>query len=1076
MKLLFVFFVAILALPALAANGALQPTRLQCEHATEPVAVDVTQPRLSWQSTAASIDTRGLQQTAYQIQVASSRERLLHKADLWDSGKIKSDASHLVQYLGSPLTSRQDAYWRVRVWDNNNKASSWSPIAHFKLAVLKPEDWQAKWITDPKPADHVLQADIWVWHGSPDSMRRFVPGTYYFRKKFELTAQVAIRSAVMAISCDDRFSLYVNGHEAMYGQDGEVTLQADICDFLQKGENILAIAAVNGGRQPNVAGLIGHLSITFADDTRLDVAIDNTWKSSARETLNWKNLNGSDQDWRPVHSLGPFGMAPWGNNSVLPVSLPIFRKSTELAKPAKRALLYICGLGQYEAIINGRRVGDQVMAPGWTQYKKSCLYDTYDVTSLLQSGENVVAVLLGNGMFNVQGGRYIKYRGSFGAPQLILQLEVEHPDGSLTTIVSDQTWKTAPGPITFSCIYGGEDVDLRLEPAGWSSPGFNDQDWQSAHICPGPGGVLSSSMAPPIRVMETFKAVNISNPKPGVYIYDLGQNFSGWPEILLSGSAGRRVRLTPGELLDEQGLVSQKSSGTPVYFSLITNGEARERWAPRFSYYGFRYVQLEGAVPATFARPGDPVIVHDVQGQFFHADAERVGDFSCTNPLINKIHQLILSAIRSNLQSVLTDCPHREKLGWLEVSHLLHCGMAYNFYLPEFYAKIEQDMKESQLANGLIPDIAPEFTVFSQGFRDSPEWGSAAVFNPWYVAEMNGDDQLVRDYYPEMKRYVDYLSTTAKDNIVSHGLGDWYDIGPGSPGQSQLTSTGLTATAIYYGDLCVVAETARKLHNIKDAEFYSAKAEQVRKAFNARFFHPDSNRYDRGSQTAQAMPLVLNMVDPDKRQVVADSLAALVRRNGTRVTAGDVGFMFLVRALTDAGHDDVLYDLVCQEEGPGYAEQLRKNATSLTEAWDANPASSQNHCMLGHAEEWFYTGLAGIRPNPARPGFKQVRIKPAFIASLQGVHAHYDGPYGRINVEWQRYGNEIELKVAIPPNSSGRIYMPQLDLAAISESSQPIRLQNGIQKTGIEQTHRCFDVGSGQFVFRFKAQSPSHKF
>ena len=1069
MKSYSVLLVASLAYTCLAENGVLQPTRLRCEYADEPLAVEVLQPHLSWQCTAVLKHARGLVQSAYQIQVAASPERLSDQADLWDSGKVQSDASHLIPYQGSALTSRQDAYWRVRVWDNENRASNWSPVNHFKMALLNAAEWQASWITDPQATEHVLQHDSWIWHGEPDSMQQYAPGTVYFRKHIHISHRYRIHSAVFAASCDNNFTLYINGRPAMYGQDGDVTLQSEVSDFLQQDENVLAIVAVNSGRQAGPAGLIGHLTITYHDSTQIRIAIDRSWSSSAIASDGWMAADFDDRNWRPAHLLGPFGMPPWQENTALAASLPVFRKSTVIDKPVQRALLYVCGLGQYEALINGRRVGDQVMAPGWTRYRKSCLYDTYDVTTMMRNGENVLAVLLGNGMFNVQGGRYIKFRSSFGRPQLILQLEIEHTDGSRSVVVSDQSWKTKPGPILFSCIFGGEDYDRRQEPRGWADIGFKDQGWHPAQRCAGPGGMLTSSTAPPTRVMETLATRHITNPRPGVYVYDLGQNFAGWPAITVSGPGGARIRLTPGELLNEQGLVSQKSSGSPVYFSYILNGEGREKWTPRFTYYGFRYVQVEGAVPESQAAAADKVILHDLHGQFLHADAERVGDFTCSNSLINRIHRLILSAIRSNLQSVLTDCPHREKLGWLEVSHLLFRGITYNYFLPAFYGKIERDIRESQLENGLIPDIAPEFTVFWQGFRDSPEWGSAGVFNPWYVRETYADDRLLRACYPEMKKYVDYLAGTAKDHIVSHGLGDWYDIGPADPGPSQLTSTGLTATAIYYGDLNIVAETARLLNKPDEAALYAGRAAAVRKAFNARFFHADSSRYDRGSQTAQAMPLVLNLVDESKRKALAASLAEVVRKNGTRVTAGDVGFMYLVRSLTEAGYNDLLYDLVCQENGPGYAEQLRKNATTLTEAWDANPASSQNHCMLGHAEEWFYNGLAGIGTDADKPGFKRVIVKPAFVPALDYVQAHHDSPFGRIEVFWKRQGREIVLQVTVPANCEARVFLPARSMTAIKESGQPVNFHNGIRQSGVRQTLRWFDIGSGDYTFQFPA-------
>ena len=646
--------------------------------------------------------------------------------------------------------------------------------------------------------------------------------------------------------------------------------------------------------------------------------------------------------------------------------------------------------------MNGEKVGDHELDPGWTNYRKRCLYVRFDVTDRILRGRNAVGVLLGNGLYNVRGGRYVKFTGSFGPPKLALRLRLEYEDGSVETVASGADWKTSPGPIVFSCIYGGEDYDARREIPGWDRPGFDDSAWRPVSMVAGPGGRLAPQTAPPVKVMKRFPSVAATEPKPGVVVYDLGQNMSGWPAVTVRGPAGATVKLVPGELLGPDGLVTQRSSGTPVSFSYTLRGSAdAETWRPRFSYYGFRYVQVEasaanetGAGAAGASRPE----ILGVEGQFVHSSARVIGRFSSSDPLVNRIHNLILRAVESNLQSVITDCPHREKLGWLEVSHLLGPAIFFNYDVASLYRKICWDTAESQLDNGLVPDIAPEFTVFEAGFRDSPEWGSAAVINPSLLDLYAGDPAALAERYETMKRYATYLGSRADGHIVSHGLGDWCDIGPGSPGESQLTSKGLTATAVYYQDLRVLEKAAGLLGFADDAGRWSALAEEVRQAFNARFFRRDVRLYDRGSQTAQAMPLALGMVDEADRAAVLDGLVGIIRAGGNRVTAGDIGFVYVVRALYEGGRGDVLWDMVTQPDGPGYADQLRKGATTLAEAWDANPALSQNHCMLGHAEEWFYRGLAGLSPDPAAPGFKRFFVRPDVVGTLRSVEAEHDSP------------------------------------------------------------------------------------
>ncbi len=636
------------------------------------------------------------------------------------------------------------------------------------------------------------------------------------------------------------------------------------------------------------------------------------WSSSASWTMGVLSAG----DWQAKWIAASTGGETSG-------PLPLFRRDYQFTQSVRRALVHISGLGFYELSIDGVKVGDLVLDPGWTDYRKRCLYSSYDITERFQggsanNGRHTIGVMLGNGMFNVRGGRYVKFTGSFGPPQFVLQTYVEFTDGTSTNLVSDESWRSAPGPISFSCIYGGEDYDARRELTGWNRPGFAETGWASVRITAGPGGRLVAQAAPPLKVMERFGPIRISEPKPGIFVYDLGQNFSGWPFLEARGPNGVTIKLTPGELLDERGLVSQRSSGGPTWFSYTLKGGAEtEVWHPRFSYTGFRYIQVEGARPADSNSSADHAAVIGLRGEFIHSSAARTSFFESSEKLLNRIDRLICAAIESNLQSVLTDCPHREKLGWLEVSHLLGPAILFNYDVLQLYAKICQDMADAQLPNGLVPDIAPEFTVFSGGFRDSPEWGSACVINPWLIFQRYGDRQPLIDQYDVMARYLAYLGSQTQENILSHGLGDWYDIGPKPPGESQLTSKGLTATAIYYQDIEILRQVAEMLGKKADAEKWTTLGTAVRRAFNSKFLDSVVGQYDRGSQTAAAMPLVVGLVEKDQTAAVLANLVRDVRARTNQVTAGDVGFRYLVEALRIGGHSVVLYVLVTRREGPG---------------------------------------------------------------------------------------------------------------------------------------------------------------
>lgn len=750
--------------------------------------------------------------------------------------------------------------------------------------------------------------------------------------------------------------------------------------------------------------------------------------------------------------------------------LPLFRRSFNFSRPVARAMLYASGLGQDELRVNGRKVGNDLLTPGWSDYRKTVFYDSYDVTALLRRGENVIGVMLGNGMYRVlhTPGRYTKFTGSMGAPKCIVQLNLNYADGSSAEFVSDGSWKTAASPITFSSTYGGEDYDARRNPKGWDLPGFTDSNWKLAVVTDGPGGELMPELAPPIRVMHIYSPVRITHPAPGISVYDFGQNFAGWPEIEVSGRAGAVVKLIPGELLDSKGFVSQRSSGRPQWFSYTLRGVGAESWHPRFSYYGLRYLEVQDASAE------DGVRLLTVRGDAIYSSSAQIGSFASSDTLLNRIHTLILRSIENNAMSIFTDCPHREKLGWLEETHLMAPSMLYDFDFAHLYAATARNIADAQTASGpkagRVPEIAPQYVVFDPSkydvFNDSPEWGSAAVLAPWYVYERTGNLHFLSAQYDVMRRYVAYLATRAHDGIIDYGLGDWYDIGPGAPGISKLTSPGVTATAIYYQDLQVVAKTAALLGLSADSDSYKREADQVRSTFNARFFHPKHRIYDKGSQTAQAMALVLGIVPEDKRAGVLDALVADIRAHQNHTTAGDIGFHYVVDALMSNGRSDVLLDMLSRTDTPSYGYQLSQGATSLTEAWDANPASSQDHLMLGDAEEWFYRGLGGIDVNLSRQGASRITLGPAVLSPVKWVRTHYASALGQIESDWQRGASQTDYEFAVPANSTATITLNTPAPRAVTINGVRLSRAPGVISNQIGEDSLSVVVGSGRYQIR----------
>jgi hypothetical protein len=556
-----------------------------------------------------------------------------------------------------------------------------------------------------------------------------------------------------------------------------------------------------------------------------------------------------------------------------------------------------------------------------------------------------------------------------------------------------------------------------------------------------------------------------------VAVYDFGQNASMMPRLRVRGAGGTSVTMIPAELLKADGAVDRGSvgGGEAGWRYTLAGRPEGEAFFPRFFYHGSRYLQVERASPAGAALPE----IESLESVVVHSDSPPAGEFACSSELFNRIRALVRWAQRSNLAHVITDCPHRERLGWLEQYHLNGPSLRYETDLTRLYAKGFADMADAQQPNGLVPDIAPEYVVFDGGFRDSPEWGSALILAAWQHYVWTGDDGPLIRNYESMKRYVAYLARRAQGDIVGHGLGDWYDLGPKPPGYAQLTPIALTATAIYYEDVGALARIAARLGRPADAKRYEEDASRVKDAFNRTFFDPAASVYATGSQTAQAMPLVLDLVPEGHRALVLEALVRDVRARGNGTTAGDVGYRYVLRALADGGRSDVIYDMNHQSDKPGYGYQLARGATSLTEAWDADPRSSQNHFMLGQIMEWFYGDLAGLAPDPGFPGFGRVRIRPQPVAGITWARAAYASPRGRVAVAWRAEGGAFLLDVELPPNMSAEVWLPDADEGGVREGGAGLGAAPGVRFLRQDGGRAVLAIGSGRYAFSVLPAAPA---
>ncbi|MDA5139954.1 family 78 glycoside hydrolase catalytic domain [Streptomyces sp. AD681] len=697
--------------------------------------------------------------------------------------------------------------------------------------------------------------------------------------------------------------------------------------------------------------------------------------------------------------------------------LPLLAKDFHLPRAPVTARLYATALGTYEATVNGVAAGPALLEPGYTAYDKRLLYATYDITEALRAGDNTVGLSLGNGIAHAPRvpGRYAKLHLDHGRPRARALLYVVHEDGTSTTLVTDPTWRTTEGPITLSAWFGGEEHDARLAPHGWDRPGHDRRTWSAAVPAPLDGVRLTARTHPPVEVVDSITPVSMSQPRPGVHVFDLGVNIAGRPRLKAAGPEGTAVVIRPGELLTADGTVNQRFTGSPCYDRYTLRGDpAGEEWAPATVYHGFRYLQVEQL-------PGQPA-PDTVRGEVMRAANPRAGGFSCSSDLLNGIHRLIDRAVQGNMFSVLTDCPHREKLGWLEQTHLVFPAVACGYDVAAYYRKLVRDMADAQTESGLVPGIAPEYKVFEDKFRDDPNWGGALVLAPWHLYRTYGDTSVLRAHYPDMLRYLEHLHSRSDDGLLlRHGLGDWITFDDSTP-------KAVTATFAHHRIATALGDIAEAIGRTADAAAHRRLAHRIAGAFHAEFFDPDRHTYGSGSQACDALALEIGAVPPGERPAVLDHLVAAIRAADDHVTVGEIALPALLRVLSAHARDDVVFDLLSRTDSPSYGYQLAHGATALTERWDGpTRGSSQNHFMLGAAAEWLIASLVGLRQAADSVAYDHIVVRPAPVGDLTWASAWYETPRGRAGVTWHRGPDEFRLTVALPPGAPSRVELPLPD-------------------------------------------------
>jgi len=735
----------------------------------------------------------------------------------------------------------------------------------------------------------------------------------------------------------------------------------------------------------------------------------------------------------------------------------LLRREFAPAKSIRSARVFVSGLGFYELYVNGRKIGDQVNGPARTEYRHRVLYDAFDITDAVQDGANAIGLMLGNGWFN-PAKKYWGWRMQwYGSPRAIVQCHIEYADGTGDIIRTDGSWRCATGPVTSNCVYDGEAYDARLERRGWDLPGFDDSAWLPVSVVEAPGGVMQHHAIDPIKVTESLAPSAVNEVGPGVFVFDMGQNFAGWVRLRVKGPAGTAVRMHFAENIHPDGTLDTRTNKladqTDTY---ILKGEGEEVWEPRFTYHGFRYVEMTGY-------PGTPDL-GAIEGRVVRSSCLQVGEFECDNELINHIHRCTVWSQKSNMMGLPTDdCQRPERMGWTGDAHVAFDQEVCNFDLATFYRKWLWDLSDSQFANGDIPIIAPRAIEESESFC----WASAWVLIPWYCYRTYGDIRFLGDHFDGMKRFVEFLRVTADGLILpADRYSDHCSVHPGWQHGKPL----LTGTWYFYYDTLTLAKAAEALGRDDDHRRYSELAQQILAAFNKRFLDTRSGQYDDGSQCSHVMPLYLGMAPAEHHQAVLDHLLADIigKRDGC-LSTGILGTRYLLESLEDAGRADLAWQLAVNEKNPSWG-YMTAGRTTLSESWGADRGTN-NHVMFGAVDGWFYRSLGGIRLDLSQPEPDSLVIAPYFDSPLKQWRAVRTIPAGRVISAGRKRDDSIEWEVEIPTNSLARLCLSvgSKPPSAVREGGRDISESAipGVRRIETHVDRLDLVVGSGRYAFDF---------
>jgi alpha-L-rhamnosidase len=1062
---------ALLALGERLAAAALQPERLRCEYLEQPFGIDDPHPRLSWRDGASDPAARALQQTAYRILVASRAELLAQEqGDLWDSGRMASGETLHIAYAGAPLASLQRCWWTVRVWDQDQQPSAWSAPAGWTMGMLAGSRWSAQWIG----SDHATPIALagtpaagpdgssfaqarWLWMPGEHGGSGAPAGTRWFARDIALPATPAIVRATLWLAGDDTFTATLNGSKALTGGGWKQTAVADVTALVHAGPNLLCIAAVNA--TPSPAGIIGTLEVRLADGSMQSFPTAGGWRAADAQPA-----DATAALW-PVaaEELGANGIAPWGTVALAqgePRYLPttyLRRPFTLDAKPV-RALLIATALGHLDLHLNHERISDEVFAPGWSDYAKHVAYRVYDVTARLHAGENVLGAILGDGWF--RGNISVLGRNRYGSrTRLRAELHLFASDGAERVIASDGSWSGAGGAIIQADMFAGETYDARLEPAGWDGPGFDAAGWLPVDLGAEVDPALRFYRCPPVRPLQELAAVAVTLRAPGVWVLDLGQNIAGWARLRVHEPAGTVITLRFAEMLNADGtLYTQALRSARATDTYVCRGGALEEWEPRFTYHGFRYIEVSGLSAA----PGKDAIT----GVVVHSDLPLTSAFACSDPLLNQISGNARWGQLANYLDLPTDCPQRdERMGWTGDTQVFARTAAYHMEVGSFLSRWMDEMLDAQTADGRFPIMAP---APHPGW--SPGWSDAGVIVPWTVHQVYGDTRLGERCLPAMQAHLAYYRSRCKDLIgPAEGFGDWLAVGSETPKD-------LIATAYFAHSARLVAELTAALGRRQEAADAATLADQVAAAFRTRFVHPDG-AIGSGSQTGYLLALRFGLLTDAQRRTAGERLVQAIKDKDWHLSTGFLGVNLLLPTLSDIGRSDVAYRLVRTTSYPSWGYSVAQGATTMWERWNSYTReggfgdvgmNSFNHYAYGACAEWLYRTVLGI--DAAQPGFAVIDLRPEPGGGLTWAKGSYDSLRGSIASSWTIADGIFRWTVTIPPNTTAIAHLAAADPAQLREQGHALDQAPGVSAVHGEAGAVVLTLGSG--TYQLSAPAP----